>query len=406
MFGFGKKKAEARAVQTTQSASDFFAALGIGFQSSTGQTVNTTTAMGVPAVFAAVNFISGTIAGLPLHVYQRTEEGRDRVKGPISGLLHDAVNDETTSYDWRKYKFDRVLTGGRGITQIVRNGRGEVGALIPLDPTKVKITRINGLKLYEYKEDDRVIRLEASDVIDIPFMLKDDMVGHIGPISANADAIGLALAVQDHAAKFFQNGGVPPFAVTGNFQSGASLNRAADDLYAAVKKAAAEQRQALTLPAGLEIKQIGTDAEKSQLLETQRFCVEQIARVYSLPPVFLQDLTHGTFSNTEQQDLHFVKHTLKRWVEQFEQEMNLKLFGRKNNKYFVEFSMDGLLRGDFKTRMEGYAAGVQNALITPNEVRDMENRPKMANGDTLLIQGATVPLGSQPVAGEGDGNAA
>jgi HK97 family phage portal protein len=132
-----------------------------------------------------------------------------------------------------------------------------------------------------------------------------------------------------------------------------------------------------------------------QLLELQRFSIEQIARIYSLPPVFLQDLTHGTFSNTEQQDLHFVKHTVKRWVEQFEQEMNLKFFGRGSD-FYVEFNVDGLLRGDLKSRMEAYAVSIQNAIRTPDEIRAIENLP--AKGATeLLIQGATVPLGSQPV---------
>jgi HK97 family phage portal protein len=114
----------------------------------------------------------------------------------------------------------------------------------------------------------------------------------------------------------------------------------------------------------------------------------------------LQDLTNGTFSNTEQQDLHFVKHTLKRWVEQVEQELNLKLFGRGNNRQFVEFSMDGMLRGDFATRMQGYATAIQNGVSTPNEARQKENMPEKPNGDDLLIQGATVPLGSQPIQGE------
>jgi HK97 family phage portal protein len=119
-----------------------------------------------------------------------------------------------------------------------------------------------------------------------------------------------------------------------------------------------------------------------------------VARIYSLPPVFLQDLTNGTFSNTEQQDLHFVKHTIRRWVEQTEAELNLKLFGRKTNLY-VEFNVDGLLRGDLKTRMEAHATSIQNAIRTPNEVRDIENMPKMDNGDDLMIQGATVPIGTQ-----------
>tara|TARA_R110001599_G_scaffold59863_1_gene166351 strand:- start:478 stop:978 length:501 start_codon:yes stop_codon:yes gene_type:complete len=150
----------------------------------------------------------------------------------------------------------------------------------------------------------------------------------------------------------------------------------------------------MALPLGHELKTIGLSPENMQLIELQRFSIEQIARIYSLPPIFLQDLTHGTFSNTEQQDLHFVKHTVKRWVEQFEQEINMKFFGRGSELY-VEFNVDGLLRGDLKTRMEAHAKSIQNAIRTPNEVRDIENMPPMDNGDDLLIQGATVPLGSQ-----------
>jgi HK97 family phage portal protein len=137
------------------------------------------------------------------------------------------------------------------------------------------------------------------------------------------------------------------------------------------------------------------DAEKSQLVELKRFCVEEISRIYGLPPVFVQDMTHGTYSNTEQQDLQLTKHTIKRWVEHFEQELNLKLFGRGNRKFFVEFNMDGLMRGDFVSRMQGHATAIQNGLQTPNEGRAMENRPAKPGGDDLLIQGATVPLGTQ-----------
>jgi HK97 family phage portal protein len=131
------------------------------------------------------------------------------------------------------------------------------------------------------------------------------------------------------------------------------------------------------------------------MVDLQRFQIEEVARIFSLPPVFLQDLTHGTFSNTEQQDLHLVKHTVRRWITQIEQEMNLKLFGRDNNDLYVEFNLDGLLRGDFSSRMAGYATGIQNGILKPNEARASENRPSADNGDDLLIQGATVPLGSQ-----------
>lgn len=368
-----------------------------GSTSATGINVNVDNALGVPAVWAAVQFIAGTIAGLPLHVYKKTEDNREKIKGGLATVLHDAPNDETSSFEWRKYIFERVLTGGRGLTYIERNTMGRIINLWPLDPASVKIYRRGGRKFYQYTENGKTTTYNATEIIDIPFMLASDMLTAKSPITCNKDAIGLAIAATNYGSQFFNNGGVPPFVMTGNFQTGAAMKRASDDLEQAVKTASKEGRLALTLPAGHEIKSIGADPEKSQLTELKRFCIEEIARIYSLPPTFLQDLTHGTFSNTEQQDLHFVKHTVKRWVEQFEQELNLKLFGRQNTSQYVEFNLDGLLRGDFTTRMNGYAQAIQNAVLTPNEARQAENRPNHGKGDDLLVQGATVPLGAQPM---------
>lgn len=401
-----KKPAEERAAVVTQSASDFWQVLGIdALGSSAGEAVTIETAMGVPAVFAAVNFIAGTVAGLPMQVYRKTEAGRERVTAPISAILHDAVNDEMSSFEWRKWLFEQVLTGGRGFTFIERNRAGRIANLWPMDPAGVTVKRVGGRKVYEYRENGGVNQYAAADVIDIPFMLKADGITHRSPIIANREAIGLAQAVTKHGGRFFSQGGVPPFAITGGFQAGAAMERAADDLEAGVKKAARDKRLALVLPTGLEIKPIGADAEKMQMVETQRFCVEQIARIYSIPPTFLQDLSHGTFSNTEQQDLHFVKHTIKRWVEQFEQELNLKLFGRPNTTTYVELNVDGLLRGDFKTRMEGWAQAIMSGQVKPNEARRAENRPDAEGGDRLYMQGATVPI-EQSGADQGgqDGN--
>ena len=133
------------------------------------------------------------------------------------------------------------------------------------------------------------------------------------------------------------------------------------------------------------------------MLEARRFQVEEIARAYQLPPVFLQDLSRATFSNAEQQDLHLVKHLIGQWAEALEGEMNLKLFGRGATGRYVEHNLDGLLRGDFKTRMEGLARAIQTSQLTPNEARALENRPKHDNpdADNLLVQGATVVLGTQ-----------
>lgn len=405
MFGLGKKKqAEQRAgitaVQSSPQAAQIFRP--DFWDKMVGTTVVTPeSALGVPAVWAAVNFIAGTIAGLPLQVYRKEKDGRKRVTGGVAPILHDAINDECTSFDWRKYTFERILTTGRAFTFIERNEQGRVMNLWPLDPSKVEVKREGGRLVYTY---DKAKKYAASEIIDLAFMMKSDGIGHKGPIMSNKDVIGRAIAATKYGEKYLIGGGVPPFAVTGNFQSGTAMKRAADDLEASVDKAAREERLALILPTGLDIKAIGAEPEKNQLVETQRFDVEQIARIYSIPPTFLQDLTHGTFSNTEQQDLHFVKHTLKRWIEQAEQEMNLKLFGR-GAKQYVEFNVDGLLRGDFKTRMEGHSMAIQNGIETPNEAREIENRPALEGGDSLMIQGGTVPITQQqqPNGGEEDG---
>ena len=373
------------------SATDFLQIMGWGdFESSSGVNVNVDTALGIPAVWSAVNFLSGTIASLPLNVYQKTESGREKYEGRISGILHDVVNDGMSSFEWRKYMFEQVLTGGRSVTYIERNGKGEVVNLYPIDPTDVRVEVISGRKTYRL--DARVY--EAKDVIDIPFMLKANGVDVRGPIATNRDAIGMAIAASRYGSKAFQSGGIPPVVLQGPFQSGAAAQRASEDVANTTAKLAREGRPVMALPLGHEMKQIGFNPEQMQLIELQRFSIEQVARIYSLPPVFLQDLTHGTFSNVEQQDLHFVKHTIRRWIEQTEAELNLKLFGRTTNLY-VEFNVDGLLRGDIKSRMEAHATSIQNAIRTPNEVRDIENMPPMDNGDDLMIQGATVPIGTQ-----------
>jgi HK97 family phage portal protein len=200
--------------------------------------------------------------------------------------------------------------------------------------------------------------------------------------------------------------------LVGPLESPAAIRRAATDIMAAIDAAKQEGRSILPMPLMHELKAIGIDPVKGQLVDGRRFQLEEIARIYQLPPVFLQDLTNATLSNSEQQDLHFVKHTLAQWIKRWEQQLNLKLFGPRNRARFVEFNVDGLLRGDFKTRMEGYAKAIQNAINTPDEVRAMENWPaKGGDADKLHIQGATVPLGEQLQRGgltsqisEGDGN--
>ncbi|MDX1102674.1 phage portal protein [Sinorhizobium medicae] len=362
-----------------------------------GVVVTHETALEVPAVWCAVNFIANTIASLPLQVFKKSGEGRDTLESdPLYGILHDAPNDELTSFMWRKGMMINVLLRGRGVSFIERNKAGRVMNIWPLDTDKLTIERKSGRKLCHYDDGGRKVTYAANEVLDLTFMLKPDGVSHVDPISKLRGAVGLSLALDEYARKFFANGGVPPLALYGPMPSPAAATRAAADVEKAVRDANAERRNVMIMPTGHELKAVGVDPDKSQMVESRRMQIEEIARIYGLPPVFLQDLTHGTFSNTEQQDLALTKHLISQWVKAWEQELNLKLFSARNRAKFCEFNIDGLLRGEFRTRMEGYAKGIQNAIYTPDEVRAMENWPKHGGeAEKLHIQGATVPLGMQ-----------
>lgn len=385
---------EARSLENPNvpvSSDNFLQMMGWGGTTSeAGIPVNIDNALGVPSIWAAVNFISGTLASLPLEVYENNE----KVTDGIGGWINRAVNPSVSSFQWRKYSFEQVLTGGRSVTLIVKNGRGDVTDLVPIDPSNLHVheSKTEDFPTKTYRTKNQVYA--ASEVIDLTYMVKHNMLDIRGPIMTNKDIVGLAIAATRYGSKSFQSGGIPPAVLQGPFQSGVAATRASEDVASATAKLAREGRSVLALPAGHELKSVGFSPDDMQLIELQRFCIEQIARIYSLPPVFLQDLSNGTYSNTEQQDLHFVKHTLRRWIEQTEQEMNLKLFGRESTRE-IRFNVDSLLRGDLKTRMEAHATSIQNGIKTPNEVREIEGLDPQDSGDDLMIQGATVPISVQ-----------
>lgn len=356
-------------------------------------TVNTDTALTVPAVWAAVTFLSRTLAALPLHAYRKAGDGPERIKGGLETLIHEAPNPEWTSFKLRQHFWQQVFTGGRGLLWIERSGANIVG-LWPINPIGVDITRTTDGRT-TYKVGDKTY--PAADVIDVAFALKADGLAHWGPIERGARAIQLAIAMNDFGSSFFAGGGVPPLAVHGPLPAGIeAMKRATADIQRAIDAAKQSGKSIVAMPPGHELKPIGFDPDKGQMTEARRFQIEEIARIYNLPPVFLQDLSRATFTNAEQQDLHLVKHLVGQWAEAFEEECNLKLFGQRNGGRYIEHNLDGLLRGDFATRMNGLSQAIQNAIRTPNEARALENLPALPNGDDLLIQGATVPLGSQP----------
>lgn len=386
----------------------------LDFLTATPVHVNIERALGVPAVWGAVNFISNTISTLPLQLFRRGEDDSHQAlkQSPLYAVLHDAPNLEWTASDFWKYMLWQPLTGGRGAAYIERAGNNRVLNLWPLDPACTEVKKMGVQRVYREKRDGGGYNEYASnEVIDLTFAIDHDQVTALSPIYCNRESIGLNIALQQYASKLYQNGGVPPLSLEGPFQSPGAVQRASDDVQRAIERAAKEGKPVLPLPMGHSLKGIAIEPEKAQYIEGRLYALQEVARIYGLPPAFLQDLTHGTFTNTEQQNLQVVQHTLSHWVKRVEQQLNLKLFGRVNTSEFVEFNVDGLLRGDFKTRMEGMSKAVQNALMTPNEGRGKLNLPAMPGGDNLIIQQNMIGLGglngngNQNANGDGDGAA-
>ncbi len=390
------KRSKPEVREVPQSAEHFFAQLG--FQDYVLENVTTDQALTVPAVAAAVAFLPRTLAALPLHAFNKTSGGPKKAVGAVQTMVHFAPNPQMDGFKFRQYFWQQVFTGGRGLAWIERVG-GKPVAIWPMNPNKTTIRRKGWELLYKY--DKRT--LSSADVIDIPFMLKSDLTGHYGPIKLATKAIQLALAMGEYGSKFFAGGGVPPLVMSGTLPEGTeAIKRAMDDVHRAVEAARQSNKPMFAMPPGYDLKAVGLDPAKGQMIEARRFQVMEIARAFQLPPVFLQDLENATFTNSEQQDLHLVKHLIGQWAAAFEGEFNLKVFGNSGGKKYVEHNLDGLMRGDFKSRIEALALATHSAQITPNEGRALENRPALPGGDDLLIQGATVPLGSQPVLAKSD----
>jgi HK97 family phage portal protein len=303
--------------------------------------------------------------------------------------LNEAPNEEWSSFLWRSYFWQQVFTHGRGLSYIERATSGAPQAIWPMDACRAQVRRENGRKLYVL--DGKVYA--AADIIDVPFMLKDDQLQARSPLVMGGKAISLAIAMGDYASNFFAGDGIPPLALTGALPTGPDgFRRAVDDIKRAMEVAKDGRRGYFPIPPGYKLEPVGFDPAKGQMVEARLFQIQEIARVYQLPPAFLQDLSKGTFSNTEQQDLQVTKHCIAQWSKALEDELNLKLFGATRNSRYAEHSMDGLLRGDLAARMTALSQAINSALLMPDEARALDNRPAAEGGNRLYIQGATVPL--------------
>ena len=375
-----------------------------------GKYVTERSAMQMTAVYSCVRILSEAVASLPLQFYRYTDDGgkEKAVEHPLYFLLHDEPNPEMTSFIFRETLMTHLLLWGNAYSQIIRNGKGEVVALYPLMPDRMKVDRDEHGRLYYeytvYDSDDvdgrkgtnkvgRTVRLQPHDVLHIPGLGFDGLVGY-SPIAMAKNAIGLAIATEEYGSKFFANGAAPSGVLEhpGTIKDPSKVRES----WQATFGGSGNANKIAVLEEGMKYTPISISPEQAQFLETRKFQIDEIARIFRVPPHMIGDLEKSSFNNIEQQSLEFVKYTLDPWVSRWEQAMvRALLTPDEKKKYFFKFNVDGLLRGDYQSRMNGYATARQNGWMSANDIRELENLdriPAEQGGDLYLINGNMTKL--------------
>lgn len=391
----------ARRAKNRTSGSSFSFLFG---GSTSGKLVNERSAMQMTAVYACVRILSEAVAGLPLHLY-RKDEGLRKQKAedhPLYFLVHDEPNPEMTSFVFRETMMTHLLLWGNAYAQIIRNGKGEVVALYPLMPNRMQVDRDKSGKLYyQYTtsaEDAPTMKgnsvvLSPSDVLHIPGLGFDGLVGY-SPIAMAKNAIGMAIACEEYGAKFFANGAAPSGVLEhpGTVKDPTRLR----DTWQGQFGGSANAGRVAVLEEGMKYTPISISPEQAQFLQTRKFQINEIARIFRVPPHMVGDLEKSSFSNIEQQSLEFVKYTLDPWVIRWEQALaRALLMDEEKHSLFFRFNVEGLLRGDYQSRMSGYATARQNGWMSANDIRTLEDMDRIEaedGGDLYLVNGNMLPL--------------
>lgn len=357
--------------------------LGGGTETITGIRVDEKNALKFIAVLACIRILSETVASLPLPLYRRLEpRGKEKAYNhPLYPVLHDVANPEMTSFALRETLQAHAASWGNAYAEIEWSNGGWVKALWPLRPDRVEPRRINGELVYELTLPNGQPRPLAKErVLHIHWLGFDGLKGY-SPIGLAKEAIGLGLATEQYGARFYKNNGRPG----GYLETDQALS---DTAYDRLKKWWGQRHEGLEnahrlaiLEEGLKFHDVGFPPGEAQFLETRKFQVVEIARLYRVPPHMLADLDRATFANIEHQGLEFVQYSMHPWFARWEQTMNMRLLSEaERRRYFVEFLVDGLLRGDIKSRYEAYAVARQNGFMNGDEIRERENMNPMPDG--------------------------
>ena len=372
--------------QNSISLQEFADSVGFSVDTYTGRRVSPAMAMRLTAVFGCVRVLAESVGMLPCFLYQSTDSGRIKApKEKLYSLLYIAPNDYMTPQEFWEYLIVSLCLRGNFYAYKVKV-LGEVVELLPLLPNSVqpKLDE-NWNPVYQVTFPDGSCDVLSQDEIwHVRTFTTDSLVG-LSPISYARQAIGLGLATEEHGARLFGNGAVS----SGVLQTDQVLT---DEAYKRLKENFQEQHQGLSnahkpmiLEMGLKWNQISMSAEDAQFLETRKFQLEEICRIFRVPLHMLQNTDRATFSNIENLGMGFVNYSLVPYLTRIEQRINTGLVSKdKRGQFYAKFNVGALLRGDMKSRYESYATGINWGILSPNECRDLEERNPREGGDVYL----------------------
>jgi len=357
----------------------------IGAPAITGQLVNSDTAESLATVYACVQAISETVASLPLITYRRTENGgRERAPDtPLYRVLHSAPNEQQTALEFREQMQAAVLLRGNAYAEIAWDGAGNVQSLTPIQSQRVTVVRLaNGRPGYDVADDyGRMRRLLADEVLHLKDRSENGITGR-SRIAITRESIGLAMAQHEHGARTFSAG----TRLSGVLQTAGPLTNEQvtrlRDSWQSQFAGHANAGKTAILENGLTYEKMSMTLEDAEWIAAMQFSVEQIARIFRVPPTMIGDLRHGNYSNTSELARHFVVHTLRRHLLMWEQAVERSLMGPiARARFLVEHNVEGLLRGDSNNRASFYQSGITAGWLLPSEARRLENLPAIEGID-------------------------
>ena len=371
--------------------------LGQGSQSSSGMNVTPDNALTVTAVYRAVSLLAQTYASLPLGVYKLMPNGGSvlDIEHPLQYILTKRPNKWQTSFEWREMQYAQFALRGRCYSEIISTGGKSVSQLIPLHPDHVRPFRApNGKLAFEYSplEGPARIILQNEMCYLHGLTVGDDGVTPLSPIAAaGREAIGNALATQEHSGKLFANGtrlgGL--LKMPGHLKDDPARKNLLDSWKAAFGGTRNTGKTAL-LEDGMEWQALGMTSEDAQIIETMQFSIADISRIFDgIPLHMLSELSKSTNNNIEHQGISFATHTIRPGAVRREEALERDLlYGRDAVTHCIKFDLDGLMRGDAKSRADFYASALQNGYKNRNECRLMEgdNPSSDENMDKFTVQ--------------------